>query len=107
MYQGFIETVDEMLRRAGFAVATAIGRAAMCVFGMVVILVWLLVRRGRKAYECPDCLGKEIEPFIDEPFLDSMYARFSCIRYRCRACEACFFLYRTKDQRETEVGLTR
>ena len=65
-------------------------------FGLVVLLIRITMIRGQRNAEarCPNCLMRDIRPSFQKGFQDTVFRLFSCMPYRCRACETRFYRYR-------------
>jgi hypothetical protein len=71
------------------------GIAAGLMLGLMFLMIRITMIRGQRSAEprCPNCHGHDIRPSFQRGFLDAVYSFFSCMPYRCRACEARFYRY--------------
>jgi DNA-directed RNA polymerase subunit RPC12/RpoP len=65
---------------------------------VLVLMVRVTVIRGQKDAElrCPKCLMRDVRPSYQQGLVDAVFHAFSCLPYRCRACEARFYKYQDR-----------
>jgi hypothetical protein len=85
-------------------ILAAASAVAVLIISVFIMMIRITIIRGQRNAEprCPNCKIHDIRPSFQKGFQDTLFRVFSCMPYRCRACEKRF--YRYVERKEEDVS---